>query len=263
MSKLKKVFAALLGSLMVACSGLGTIGVKADGAEATSEFDDWEYFYDMNKPILYHHAHPKKLMRLPLFRQSTSYGCGVACTLSILRYFKYDFDIQQDDLATALGSNEDEGTKADNMVGYLNEVRYSNEEIPRFNAEFRQGMTIDDLKREIDNGHPVICAIQAWYYDEETWEYPLDYENYANEWECGHWAIAIGYNRDNIFFMDPSTAGNYTYISNDRMMERWHDYEGAVLQDESKVVQAGIVVKMNGNETPDCERYNDAYYKLG
>lgn len=260
MNKFKRVFAVVLSCLIAAFSGIGMIGVRAEDGNAVSEFDDWEYFYDMDKSILQHHAHPKKLLRLPLFRQAESYACGVACVLSLLRYVNCDFDIREDVLAAALGSNEEEGTKKGQMIGYLNAVRYGNAENSWFNAEFRQGMTIDDLKREIDNGHPVICAIQAWNWDEDGY-YRIDLD-YHDEWECGHWAIAIGYNRDNIFFMDPSTAANYTYISNERLMERWHDYEGAIRTPDTEVIQAGIVVELCGSEQPDCERYKDVFYKL-
>ncbi len=261
MNKFKRVFAVVLSCLIAACSGIGIMTVRADDGDATSEFDDWEYFYDMNKSILQHHTHPKKLLRLPLFRQAESYACGVACVLSLLRYVKYDFDIREDELATALHSNEDEGTRKENVVGYLNAVRYGNDENPWFNAEFRQGMTIDDIKQSIDNGNPVICAIQAWKWDDDAENYRIDLD-YTNEWESGHWAIAIGYNRDNIFFMDPSTAANYTYISNESLMERWHDYEGAVRTPDTEVSNAGIVVELCGNEQPDCERYKDVFYKL-
>ena len=258
MNRFKKVFAVVSSCLIAACSGLGMISVKADDV---SEFDDWDYFYDMNKSILQHHAHPQKLLRLPLFRQATSYSCGVACVLSILRYAKYDFDIREDVLATALGSNDDVGTLSYKIVDYLNAVRYNNEEIPWFTAEFKQGMTIEDLKREIDNGHPVICGIQAWNWDENE-EYQIDLD-YSEDWESGHWVVAIGYNRDNIFFMDPSTAGNYTYISNDRLMERWRDYDGVTRETGMDMVQGGIVVEINRNVQPDCERYKDVFYKLG
>jgi len=64
-------------------------------------------------------------------------------------------------------------------------------------------MTLNDIRNFIDNGIPVIVLIQAWA------ESLVDY---SQDWEDGHYAVAIGYDRDTIYFMDPSTLGNYTYF---------------------------------------------------
>ena len=84
-------------------------------------------------------------------------------------------------------------------------------------AELRTNMTLDDLRAEIDGGHPVICTIQAWPTAEN--------ENYVTEWEESHYMIAVSYDADNVYFMDPATRGNYTYIANDEFMMRWHDVD--------------------------------------
>lgn len=253
MNKLKKVFAVAAGCLMSACSVLGSGGVSAE-----SEFNDLEHYVTINKSIL-SHSHPKKLIKVPRFRQTTWYTCGIACMLSILRYSRYDFDISESDLTTALDANEYDGTKAGKMVDYLNAVRYNGGQEPCFEAELRQNMTIDDLKREIDQNHPVICAIEAWNWDENG-EYTMDLD-YSEDWESGHWAIAIGYNKDNIFFMDPSTPGYYTYIPKNRLDQRWHDYEwDENWEPNLYLTHAGIVVKLLGNRTPDADHYRNAFY---
>ena len=80
--------------------------------------------------------------------------------------------------------------------------------------------------------------------------------------DCGHWVVAIGYNKDNIFFMDPSTSGNYTYIPKDKLVARWHDYAYDSNNQLYNLAQVGIIVELNGNEEPDGERYHDAFYGL-
>lgn len=255
MSKSRKIIVIISVCTIALCSILAPIAARAE-----SRFGDWEYFYSFNKSILQRHAHSRVLLRVPIFRQAQTYTSGVACVQSLLRYAKYEFDIREDNLANALDADEEYGVRAEAMTEYLNSVRFNDEETQYFNAEFRQGMTLEDLKKELDKGNPVICDIQAWNwnYDEE---YSMDLD-YSNEWGCGHWVVAVGYNRDNIFFMDPSTSANYTYIPNDKLESRWHDYEIDERGNRSDNVQAGIVVELCSGQQPDGERYYDAFYGL-
>jgi hypothetical protein len=38
--------------------------------------------------------------------------------------------------------------------------------------------------------------------------------------------VAIGYDAKNMYFMDPATTGNYTYIPIPEFLTRWHDVDG-------------------------------------
>ena len=62
---------------------------------------------------------------------------------------------------------------------------------------------------------PVICLIQAWTDRKGN--------NYAKDWDDGHYVVAVGYDPKNIYFMDPCTLGNYTFIPTDEFLQRWHD----------------------------------------
>lgn len=254
MSKKCKVFGKVSAGLCAAILGVAPVAVNAE-----SIYGDWEQFYTYNKAILKRPKY-KKLIKLPRFRQSTNYGCGVACVNSLLRYANDDFDISPGDLEKALHSNPDTGTKWNNMVNYLNAVRLDKSKHRYFTAEKREGMTIKDLMHEIAQNHPVICAIQAWNWDPDTEDYTMDLD-YTNDWESGHWAIAIGYDDDNIFFMDPSTAANYTYIPKNKLMARWHDYNVDDNNQRYDVVQCGIVVKINVAK-PDCVKHAKHLYGL-
>ena len=45
------------------------------------------------------------------------------------------------------------------------------------------------------------------------------------DWEDGHYVVAIGYDNKNIYLMDPSTLGNYTFIPIPEFLDRWHDQD--------------------------------------
>lgn len=178
---------------------------------------------------------PENLISLPVVRQGTGYTCGVACVQSILYYNGIDF--REDNLAQELGSTPEDGTNIDQMISFLTGVTsddgwwlgLGNEFFNGIGAEKQEEMTLEELCEAIDESHPVICCLQAWYGESGY--------DYTDEWECGHYAIAIGYDETNIYFMDPSTLGNYTYIEKEEFLDRWHDKAG-----ETVCSHMGIVI---------------------
>lgn len=251
MSNKKRFLSKVAAGLCAACLGAAPV------VRAESRFGDWEKFYSFNKEIL-EHTHSKKMMKLPIFRQGTNYTCGAACVLSILRYTSYEFDIREDYMIEALHATEEDGVNWINIMNYLNAVRLNDMDHQYFEVTKKEHMTVDDLLKEIKKGHPVLCDIQAWNCDENE-EYSMDLD-YSQEWECGHWVIAIGYLRDNIIFMDPSTAANYTYIPKDKLVARWHDYD-IIDGQRCDAIQLGLVVKINVDK-PDGEKHADHLYGL-
>ena len=252
-SVIKKTAACCI-ALAFVCAMIFPVAIEAD-----SQFGDWEKFYSFNKEIMQRHAHARKLMHLPIYRQSKNYTDGVACVQSILRYASYEFDIREDNLAKALHATEKNGISWHAIADYLNKVRLNDTGIQWFEAEKREHLTIGELRSELDEVHPVILAIQAWNWDENE-QYSMDLD-YTEEWECGHYVVAVGYDEDSFFFMDPSTAGNYTYIPKDKLPARWHDYNFDENNQHYDMEKLGIVVKINVEE-PDGERYRDAFYGL-
>lgn len=190
-------------------------------------------------------AKPTVLIPVPLTRQGRDYTCGVACVQSLLRYAGYAFDVREELLIEPLGATPENGTPLSGIVGFLNQVRRpaegGKESEPVMRAELRQNMTIADLTRHLDEGNPVVCLIQAWWADADG-QANFGY-NYADEWEDGHYVIAVGYDQERIYFMDPSLAGNYGYIPRSTLDTRWHDVDvrgGAKVRYE----HAGIVVSV-------------------
>lgn len=147
----------------------------------------------------------RHIIRVPLCRQSTDYTCGVASLQSILGY--YGEDIREDTLAKELGTTSTSGTDCEKIVQYAHGKGYS--------VEKKTNADIGELKRTIDEGVPAIVVLQAWKDDSTT--------DYTDDWEDGHYVVAVGYDNDNLYFMDPSTLGVYTYIPQEEFLKRWHD----------------------------------------
>ena len=171
-----------------------------------------------------------KLLELPLYRQSHNFTCGVACVASVLRYAGYDFDTREDRLLWELAATPENGTNYLRIAEYLNSVRMEDfPDAPVFETEIvctdydsdEQGAALSErLRAAIDEDKPVICAIQAWRDDG-------DYT--AGTEDDGHYVVLTGYQKDAeedqyiYFFMDPSTAGSYTYLTEEEFILRWHD----------------------------------------
>jgi predicted double-glycine peptidase len=162
---------------------------------------------------------PANIIRIPMTRQATNYTCGVAALQSVLMFYGDEF--LESDLAKLLKANPQEGT------AYAEMKRFS--ESKGYNVQVYKDMKVSDLKKLLDAGKPVICLIQAW---------PERKVNYKTDWDDGHYVVAIGYDDGNVYFMDPSTLGNYTYIPTDEFLVRWHDTDSKV-----KLNHFGMVVQ--------------------
>lgn len=142
----------------------------------------------------------------PLVRQPDAYTCGVAALQSVLHYFGHA--VRYDQLSAALGADPVHGVNYQRMVAYARACGLV--------VEIVTGMEVAHLRRIIDEGVPVIVALQAWGAPAAG--------VYEDEWEEGHYVVVVGYDALYFYFMDPSTLGNYTYLPVHDFLARWHDY---------------------------------------
>jgi predicted double-glycine peptidase len=137
-------------------------------------------------------------------RQATDYTCGAAALQSVIGY--YGENVREGQLAKELRSNSKQGTNYQRMVAYAKQHGYD--------VAVKTDTSIDELKKMLDAGKPVIVLLQAW---------PEREVDYPNDWDDGHYVVAIGHDADNIYFMDPCTLGNYAYVPTAEFLTRWHD----------------------------------------
>jgi predicted double-glycine peptidase len=166
-------------------------------------------------------------IHIPQVRQPDSYSCGVACVQSVLAY--YGKELSYVEIKKGVNTSPETGVDHRNIIKFLKEKGLE--------VELHKGMLLSDLQSFIDQEIPVIVVIQAWA------DPPKDYEK---DWDSGHYVVAIGYDDNNVYFMDPSILGNYAYIPIDEFVKRWHDQDMDI-----KLRQAGIVIK--GTKLYDSE----------
>lgn len=167
-------------------------------------------------------ALPERLLRVPLVRQATDYTCGVAALEAVLAY--YGVEAREDKLSRELHSNSRIGTAHQQI-----------ERVARskgLTVETHRNLSLDDLRRELDRGHPVICCMQAW-----TGKFVTGLEFWDKDWDDGHYVVVAGYDQKSFYFMDPSTLGTYAYLPVEDFDRRWHDTDG-----EERLVHFGMAI---------------------
>jgi predicted double-glycine peptidase len=155
-------------------------------------------------------AKPPVLLGVPNVRQHTAYSCGAAALQAILAY--YDHNVRQDVLMAKLGTNEIDGTAYWDIVRVAQEYGLKPTVVTH--------MTRKRIIAEINRGLPVLIAIQAWIDGGN----PRDLEGWAARTDDGHYLVAIGYDRNRMYFEDPAMFG-IGYIGFDELEARWHDYD--------------------------------------
>jgi len=141
-----------------------------------------------------------------------------------MQYFGDEW--REDRLATELKADPENGTDHQLIVKFASSKGY--------NATVHYDLGLAELKKQVDNSHPVMVALQAWADPDENNKY-----DWKNKWDDGHYVVVIGYDEQNIYVMDPSTTGNYAFVPTEEFVERWHDTDGAT----KKVCnQMGLVI---------------------
>jgi len=167
---------------------------------------------------------PKNAIKiaLPQIRQQKCYSCGASALHVICKYFKVGYR-KEEDYRKLLNTTYKLGTCPKNIVEGAKTLGLK--------AILRSNMSLKRLKIHLDKRMPVICSMQAWGREST---YPKA--------KCGHYVVAIGYDKNHFYFEDPSIdLGQRGYLTTKEFNERWHDIEA----DGKHYYHLGIAVWKN------------------
>ncbi len=150
---------------------------------------------------------------VPDVTQQTDYSCGAASLQAVAKYYgvgpdeEWEFvrDLRMDH---RVGSHPDQIRRAATEYGLM--------------CRDYDPMTIDELRTELDQRHPVLLMIQAWGEEKVNGAW-LPRGDYQDDWKDGHWVVAIGYAPGAVFFEDPSLQAVRGYLLDEQLDRRWHD----------------------------------------
>jgi predicted double-glycine peptidase len=154
---------------------------------------------------------PKNAIKvhLPDTNQLEDYSCGAAALFAIFEYYSVGPDNEY------IIVNK---LKMDKRVGsHPDQIKRLAKKYGLHTKEFKGN--VNNLISWLDKKIPVMLMLQAWGF------YKPKIKNYRKEWKDGHWVTAIGYDKENIYFEEPSIEKNRGYIPRAKLEERWHDTE--------------------------------------
>jgi len=159
---------------------------------------------------------PANLLPVPSVKQKTTFSCGSAATLALLRYWQWDeySRVEENDLRAALHTTEASGTEPEPIAAFLDRRA-------GLTATYRhEDVSVRDLELAVDAGFPPLVDLQAWRDGDRPWR---------EVWDAGHYVVMVGYDSERLFFMDPGTLtpGSYAFLVRDELDERWHDLAGS------------------------------------
>jgi len=159
------------------------------------------------------------ILKFPEFRQVYKYDCGASALQSVLVY--YGFDVREKDIMDLAGTSAHDGTP---IKGFKKVAKHYG-----LKSKVRK-LTIENVKKYIAKRVPVIIDLEAWSEKKK-----VDWED---DWQDGHYVVAIGYDRDKFYFEDPSSV-HRTFLTFVELQKRWHDQDPKT---KKKLVNIGIII---------------------
>ncbi len=174
----------------------------------------WHEFvemYLMERGIDYEEAHEyacgleigirqKKEFFLPVgnLNQITNYACGAAALKIVLDY--YDKPLTQHTIMQLVETTKEKGTDAKGIVSAAKKLG--------FKVIWKQGWTIEEIKKSLKKGIPIIVNFQLAHKKGE-----------------GHYAVIIGFTKNEFILSDPHSNFSYRKVDIKTFMEHWYELE--------------------------------------
>ncbi len=140
------------------------------------------------------------LIKVPKLRQATDYTCGVCALQAVLAY--YGEDVREDTLSRALKANTRQGTGYREIAAYSRAHGYA--------VEIKKDAQLADLEAILKSRRPAICLIQAWADNKSTGA--GENFDYSNDWQDGHYVVAIGFLTMTIFLFYGPVDSRHLYV---------------------------------------------------
>jgi len=161
------------------------------------------------------------MIELPIGRQTFDFDCGAKALQILMAY--YGIDISEGDLMKELRCDRD-GTPVQNMISVA--------KAKGFEVIWKCGFSLEEVKRFVDEKYPVIVLVQAWA------ERYMTLEDWKRDDDDGHYVIVIAHLDGIIVFEDPSSF-HRTWMTEEEFLARWHDVDPRTQQ---KLEHFGLVL---------------------
>jgi predicted double-glycine peptidase len=158
-------------------------------------------------------------------RQTTEYSCGASALQSVLAYWGKEVDERE--LMRLMGTTEEEGTYPERIAAAARALG--------FEAEVRQGLTLDEVQRITAEGDPMIALGQVWRGEKSG--------ELGEDWEAGHYFSVLGVDAENVYTQDPYVRNCKAFVPRDFFEAHWQHVMGGKVGTNPKLVHLGIVIR--------------------
>lgn len=182
----------------------------------------------------------KRFRLLKQTRQTTEYSCGASALQAVLHYWGKDVD--EEELMRLLGTTPEEGTYPEEIVRVARSLG--------FETELKDHLTIEEIAAATARGEPVIVLGQVWRSKK-----PGD-QSLTEEWDSGHWFIALAVDQDYVYFEDPYVRMGKGFAPRQVFEDAWHNVMGGDLG-KPKQIRMGIFIRGKQRAAPERLREVD------
>jgi predicted double-glycine peptidase len=175
------------------------------------------------------------MIDLQNLRQTTDWDCGAKVLQTVMAY--YGVDTRESRVLRELQTTR-MGTRPANMRRVAQ--KYG------FKVRSGTGWTLEDIKRYVNLSIPVIVLLQAWA------ERPMTLEDWARDYDDGHYAVVIDIKNEIVVFEDPSSFP-HTWLTESEFLARWHDRDPRTRR---KVNHFGMVL-LGKDPVPHAAKHMD------
>jgi uncharacterized protein len=158
-------------------------------------------------------------------RQTTEYSCGASALQSVLAY--WGMDVDERELMRLMGTTEEEGTYPERIAAAARSLG--------FEADVRQGLTLDEVQALTADGDPMIALAQVWRGSQSG---PL-----GEDFNAGHYFSVLGVDADNVYFQDPYVRNCKAFVPRGHFEANWQHVMGNDLKRNPKLEHLGIVIR--------------------
>jgi predicted double-glycine peptidase len=160
-------------------------------------------------------------------RQITESSCGACALHAVLSYWGKEVD--EEELMRLLGTSAAVGTFPERIVQGVRSLGLK--------AEAREDLTLDELRKVTDAGHPVIALAQLWRSQSESPETPEE------DWDCGHYIVVLGVDDESVYFQDPYLRMGKGFVPRREFERHWHQVMGGDHARHPKLMRLAIFIR--------------------
>ena len=171
-----------------------------------------------------------KFRLLKRTRQTTEYSCGASALMSVLAY--WGNDVEEHELMRLMGTSEEEGTYPEKIANAARALG--------FEAEVRQGLTLDDVARITAKGDPMIALAQVWRGSRSG--------ALGEDFDAGHYISVLGVDADNVYFQDPYVRNCKAFVPRGVFEEHWHHVMGGTAGTTRNPLLAHLGIVIRGKQ---------------